>query len=312
MSALEISAVVLNYRTPELTLGCLASLAPAMGQDRRAVVVDNDSRDGSADRIERELAARGWGWAEVLRSPRNGGFAWGMNLGIRHQRAAGYLLLNSDLELEPGALDALWRALRERPRAGLVGPLTLDEARQPRVSAFRDPTPRRELLGAASLGLLSAALGGDEVPLPPGGSARPVDWLSFACVLLRGSCLEEVGLLDPGYFMYFEDAELCRRARAHGWEAVYAPEAVALHLGGRSGPPALRLAEARSRSRYFATFGGRRALWAANLCWSAGRLVSRGRELLGRERRYPPGAWRALWAGARHPLLPWEWSGCSD
>jgi len=289
-------------------LRCLESLA-ATWTDRagwRVVVVDNASGDGSAELLEREVADRGWAWAEVLRAPRNGGFSAGMNLGLGAHRARAYLLLNSDVELQPEATESMVGVLLRRPRAAVVGPLLVSEGGVPRVSAFRDHTPRRELLGAAATGPLTWVLGGDEVPLPPGGAERGVDWVSFACVLIRGAALDECGVLDPGYFMYYEDAEFCRRVRGRGWEVVYAPAARAMHRGGASGPPPLRLAEAYSRSRYFATFGGRAALWTANLCWTLGRSVSRARELFGRERRYPRGASRRLWAGATQPLRPWE------
>lgn len=106
----ELTVVVLNYETPDLTIACLASLAPQVGERRHVVVVDNASRDGSADRIAGAIASRGWGrWVELLRSPRNGGFAAGNNLGLAHARAAhpaeAYLLINSDAKVLPGALD---------------------------------------------------------------------------------------------------------------------------------------------------------------------------------------------------------------
>src|SRR5262245_44856233 len=90
-----VAVVILNYRTPDLVLDWLASLEPEVaGRPVAAVVVDNASGDGAAERLEREIAVRGWGWARVVRSATNAGFSAGNNLGIRSIDADVYFLLN--------------------------------------------------------------------------------------------------------------------------------------------------------------------------------------------------------------------------
>src|SRR5688500_15920321 len=123
----DFAIVILNYRTPDLTLACLASLEPQLDERTRVIVVDNASGDGSAERIEHGIATRGL-HAEVLRSPINGGFAAGMNLGISAAPdARAYLLLNSDTILRPDALAKLREAMHTHPEAGIIGPALLDE-----------------------------------------------------------------------------------------------------------------------------------------------------------------------------------------
>src|ERR1700742_1401224 len=117
--SIELGIIILNYKTAQLCQDCLDSLASEVEPAVSVVVVDNDSGDGSADKIEQHIAARGFGaWARVLRSPVNGGFAAGNNLGIRSMDAQAYLLLNSDTLVKKGALAAFRRALREHPDAG--------------------------------------------------------------------------------------------------------------------------------------------------------------------------------------------------
>jgi hypothetical protein len=309
---LTIAAVVLNYRTPDLVVGCLRSLVPELDPAADcAVVVDNESGDGSAERIEAAIAREGWGRAvRLVRAGRNGGFSAGNNAGIAAVRRDAYLLLNSDTWLRPGALAALRRAAAAHPDAGLIGPRLENPDGSAQCSAFRDRSPLGELVEAADTGPLTRWLRRWEVPLRDRAEPDFSDWISFACVLLRRGVVERIGGLDEGYFMYFEDVDYCRRARAAGWRVLRWPEARVVHLQGQSSPAHAARAERRrppryyyaSRARYFAKFYGRGGLWAANLLWSAGRGISRLRELAGRPRSACEREWRDIWHNGLHPL----------
>lgn len=291
----ELTVVVLNYETPDLTIRCLASLEAQVGAARRVIVVDNASRDGSADRIDAAIAEHGWSaWAEILRSPRNGGFAAGNNLGLAYARASrpasAYVMLNSDAVVLPGALDSLLRAARAHPDVGIVGPRIDCPGGGLDVSAFRDHTPLAELVVAARTGLVSRLFPEHCIPLAsPGAPIRP-DWLAFACVLVRAEVLDDIGGLDEGFFMYFEDADYCRRARAAGWGLLYWPEARVLHVGGGSSGFSTRDGMPRrmpryyfeSRARYFARHHGISGPVRANLAWTAGTVLAQARVHLGR------------------------------
>ncbi len=309
----RLAAVIVNYRTPELACGAARSLVGEIdpAQDA-AIVVDNASGDGSSERIEEELAKGGCrGLVRVVRARANGGFAAGSNLGIRSVDARFYLLLNSDAQLRPGALDALFAAAAARPEVGLLGPRLEGADGALQTSCFRYHSPASEMIHAAATSWVTRALARWDVPLPPGPGLAEPEWISFACVLIRREVIETAGLLDEGYFLYLEDVDYCRRARALGWRIAYVPEARALHLhGGSSGLPTALASRARapaylydSRARYFTKYYGRGGLWLANGLWTLARLVSLARELLGSKAPHVcEGEWADIWRGSPGPL----------
>lgn len=306
----DLAIVILNYRTPDLTLTCLASLEPQLDPHTRVIVVDNASGDGSADRIEHGIIARGF-HAEVLRSPINGGFAAGMNQGIAAAAADAYVLLNSDTILRPNALAKLREAMHAHPDAGIIGPALIDEQGKTVSSYFRDLKPPSELLRAAQTGPLGKVLPSFDLVLPK--TTRPLepDWIAFACVLVRREVIEQIGLLDDGYFMYFEDIDYCRRAREAGFKVLYWPSAEVVHFAGSSSGVTAQAKQRKrapryyyeARARYYAKHFGRKGLWLANGFWHLGRGVAWSREQI--QRREPHHREREaldIWTNALSPL----------
>jgi len=289
----RVAAIVLNYRTPELSAGCVRSLLPALDPERDvAVLVDNASGDGSADRLRDEFASHPR--VRLVVTERNGGFAFGNNAGIRAVDACAYLLLNSDTLVRGDAVDTLFRFLESHPRAGLVGPRLEWQDGEPQVSGFRFHRPITELIAGSATGPIQRALERWDVPLPIAREARRVEWVSFASVMIRRELLGTIGGLDEGYFMYFEDSDYCRAAQRAGFEVWQDPAAHVVHLRGQSSP-VKRLHEARkrlpryyyaSRARYFRKNFGFGGWLAANLLWTAGRAVSWSRETLGAKARH--------------------------
>ena len=292
----SVAAIVLNFRTPELACAALASLLPELDPERdRAWVVDNSSGDDSAARIRAWIEAHARGRVELIVTERNGGFASGMNSGLAraraHANAESFLLLNSDAQVAPGAVARLAEALARDPRVGLVGPRILAPDGSVNVSSFRFHTPLSELICGSDLGLVRALLQRFDVPLAPERAAAGVapEWISFACVLMSRACLDAVGSLDEGFFMYYEDVDFCRRARAHGFLARLEPSAEVVHAeGASSGVEARRAQRQRlpryyfsARGRYFRKHFGAIGLLTANLLWSAGFCVAGLRALLG-------------------------------
>jgi hypothetical protein len=307
----DLAVIVLNYRTFDLTADCLASMEREIEAGIRVVIVDNDSGDGSAERLERLVRERGWsGWATVLPSPVNGGFAAGNNHGVRSIDAAAYLLLNSDTLVRPGAFRSLREAMRLNPRAGIIGSGLLDEEGKSCPSSFRLIAPLSELVRAANTGPVTRILRRFDPALPPTDQPFEPGWLGFASVLVRREVFQTVGLLDDGYFMYFEDVDFCRRAREAGWRLLYWPQAKVVHLLGRTSQvtpgAALRRRAPRyyyeARARYFAKFYGRPMLWLTNCLWYVGRLVSLPRELCGRDSAHREGEAIDIWINALDPL----------
>lgn len=311
---MNLCVVVLNYRTPKLVEACLRSLAAeCSGTPFSTVVVDNDSQDGSAEYIAGLIRAEGWGdRVRLLCSPKNGGFSAGNNFGMRAVEADAYLLLNSDTVVKPGAVGELLTALQSRPDVGLVGPRLESEDGEPVVSCFRWPRPCAELIRAAATGPITSLLRSREVPMGVFDEPLEPEWISFAAVLIRAELIGDIGYLDDGYFMYFEDIDYCRRARQAGWGVLHWPNAAVVHLHGRSSPVE-SLARARrrrpryyyaARARYYAKYYGRLGLWRANAYWLLGRGVSGLRELLqrGRARASCEAEWKDNWINAWHPL----------
>lgn len=309
---LDLAVIVLNYRTAALTLDCLASLEGEIVPGIGVLVVDNASGDGSAEQIERAIAERWSAWASLLRSPLNGGFAAGNNLGIRAVEARAYVLLNSDTRVRPGAMAELIRAMHSRPDAGIIGAGLLTGEGGADASHFRATAPLSEFVRGANTGVVTRLLRRFEPAMPATEEPCEADWVGFACALIRRETFEKVGLLDDGYFMYFEDLDFCRRARATGLSVLYWPRSKVVHLHGGSS----RLTEEsgwrkrapryyyEARSRYFAKFYGRPGLWAANLLWLAGRTISLLRETAGRVPTHREREALDIWTNAADPLRP--------
>lgn len=293
---MRLCIVIVNHRTPSLVLDAVSSLDGQVDPvTDQVVIVDNDSRDGSAPHIDAAIAQRGYGaWCSLVRAPRNNGIAAGNNLGIRAADADFYLLLDCETRVAPGAISALLSEMRAQPLVGIAGPRleTADGALH--TSCFRDYTPVSELLYAADTRPLTAAFSRFDLGVAVDDEPRDVDWVSFACVLLRREVIERVGLLDEGYFMFFEDSDYCRATREAGFRVHYYPHARAvvrpavLHPLRESQPIAAVTKRRprsfyRSRSRYFRKGYGPLGPWAANTCWQLGRSMSLGRELVGRK-----------------------------
>jgi len=308
-----LAIVILNYRTASLVEDCLAALAPQMAQrtDRQVIVVDNASGDGSIDAIQQAIADHDWSaWAKAVEARHNRGFAAGNNLGVQQAPEADYVLLfNSDTLARAGALDAMVQRMEREPTIGMLGPRLEWPNATPQISAFRFRNPGSELIAAARTGPVTRWLSRYDVVAPIPSTLSEREWVSYAAVMLRRRMLEDVGMLDSGYFMYFEDIDHCRRAKAKGWRVVYDPEPRVVHLrGGSSSVKSSAAARARrpryyyeSRSRYFRKFYGRPGLWATNMLWHLGRGVSKTRELLGRPCTVCVAEWRDIWIHALKP-----------
>jgi N-acetylglucosaminyl-diphospho-decaprenol L-rhamnosyltransferase len=177
--------VVVNYRTPHLTVACLRTVAQELrGLPRAAVVVaDNDSRDESVPLIRGEISAAGWArWVDVMMLPRNGGFAYGVNAAVRRARRSSdppefVLLLNPDTLVRPGALGTLVDFMRTRCDAGIAGSRLEDLDGTPQRSAFRFHTVGSEFEGALRLGPMSRLLARYVVAPPMPDEPRRTDWV---------------------------------------------------------------------------------------------------------------------------------------
>ena len=283
MTAPAVSALLVSYNAGDELRRALQSLVEECAdQPWEAVVVDNVSVDDSV------AVAESFGpKVRVIRNHRNVGFARGINQGLAATTAPRVLIMNPDCRLMAGALAGLSAALAAHDGCAIVGPRILNPDGSVQGSARGDPDMLTGLFGRSAAlrhllpGLPVSKRNVVEATALPPGETTVVDWLSGACMLARRDALEQVGGFDESYFLYWEDADLCRRLRAVGYHVRYAPSATAVHRVGqssRSARAASTRAFHRSAYRYYATHVApsavdprrpiARALLAAR-CWLA-------------------------------------------
>ena len=318
MTPRSTTAVIVNFRTARLVVDCLRSLAPEVPAEPalRVLVVDNDSGDDSVAVIAGAIESEGWSWARVRPLDRNGGFAFGNNAAVREllhaaDRPRYIWLLNPDTLVRPGAATALIDFLEAHPAVGIAGGRLEFPDGRPQTSAFRFPSLPAELEDTVRIGFVSRALERFRVPPPPRPDAHPTDWVNGASMMVRRQVFETVGLMDEGYFLYFEETDFCRRARAAGWQVWSVPASRVVHLEGQStGVTGANLAARPrprywfdSRARYFRKHHGATYALLADLIHMAGFATWRAhRRLRGKPDPDPPGLLRDF---VRHAVRRW-------
>lgn len=227
--AAAVRVVVVTYWPGEAIGTFLDSLADATSRDVHVVIADNGSEDGAP-----EAAAAHYG-AQLLPTGGNLGYGSAANVGARTGDEEWLVVANPDITWRKGALDTLLDAAGRWPRAGAFGPAILTPGGDLYPSARGFPSLSRGI-GHALLGWCWAANPWTRAYRRESGGPveAPAGWLSGSCLLLRRAAFDEVGGFDPGYFMYFEDLDLCRRLADAGWQSVYVPSAVVEHTGAHS------------------------------------------------------------------------------
>jgi GT2 family glycosyltransferase len=275
MPELDIAVVIVTYKCAALTLASLASVdaeRSTAGIRIRVIVVDNAS--GDTKQLAEAIEANNWSsWVTLLAAPRNGGFAYGNNLGIQRAYAGGaptyVYLLNPDAQVRSGAIASLARFLEAHPDVGIAGSSfeTLDGSDWP--FAFRFPGLMSELLQGMEIGALMRLFDRWVVARPMSRVAQPTDWVSGASMMIRPSVLARIGGMDENYFLYFEETDFCFRAKRAGFPTWYVPDSRVMHIMGQTtgiteisvGPRRLPDYWFESRRRYFAaTYGLSKAI----------------------------------------------------
>jgi hypothetical protein len=243
---LEVDVVVVAYRSAATLRGCVEPLAAMDGVS--VTVVDNASPDDSVETISNIAGI------DIVRAPRNGGFAYGCNLGVARGSAPFVLFLNPDARIDEPSLRTLERTLREDPRTGLAGPRILDEDGSLAYSVRRFPRLRSTFAKALFLHRLwPRSSWTDELVREPEVYERPgtPDWVSGACMLVRRDAYAQVGGFDERLFLYCEDTDLCRNLWDAGYTVRFEPAALVRHVGGASsGVGETQAIAARSRVLY--------------------------------------------------------------
>lgn len=259
MAERRLSVVIVSYECRDVLLGCLDSLRTALGEDDEVIVVDNASTDGTVEAVRMQHPG-----VQCIANPQNIGFARAVNAAMPLVGGRLTLLLNPDTRIDRDAIDGLVDCLKGLPRPGMAGPRLVEADGTTQRSAFRFPTPLQLLVEQTAV---ARFLPLDRLP-SAGSCHTPVDWLKGACVLAPSDLLRSYGPFDPGYFMFSEDADLCRRLARDQVPVVWVPGTQVTHIGGVSTarhPVRMRALWAASTYRYYRLHHGGLALVAAVL-----------------------------------------------
>jgi N-acetylglucosaminyl-diphospho-decaprenol L-rhamnosyltransferase len=235
----DLSVSIVNTNSRELLLACLDTLR---GTDAEIVVLDNASEDGSADAVRERFPD-----VRVLAQAFRAGFGANHNTVIRSTGARYVYVLNEDTTAGDWAFDRIVEYLDAHPHVAALGPRLVYPDGRLQDSAWRFPTPLVSTIGLLTVGKLG-------VTQSHGDTARTVDWVMGAALVLRREALEEVGLFDEEFFLYSEEVDLQVRLRQAGWEVHYFPEVTVVHHESQFSAdiPERRINEMwRSRHRYW-------------------------------------------------------------
>ncbi len=229
----DVGIVIVNYNVRELLRGCLQTLFASRVISFTALVVDNDSPDGSAAMVRAEFPS-----VRLISSAHNGGYAYANNLGLReilqlHPAPQFALLLNPDTVLPPDALVKMCEFFHAHPDAGIAGPkLVMGNGRLDLACrrSFPDPTNSiYHLLYLDRIFRKSVRFARYNLTFLDENQTAEVDSVVGAFMMLRTETLRQAGLLDESYFMYGEDLDLALRVKQRGWKTYYYPGVQVLH-----------------------------------------------------------------------------------
>jgi GT2 family glycosyltransferase len=263
----RVSAVIVHFRTPVETVAA----ARAVGEtapEAEIVVVDNASHDGIVAKLRSAVPA-----ARVIAEASNRGFGAACNRGARETSRPYLLLLNSDTVVQPGAVAALEASLDTHRSAAAAGPRLAYEDGSLQRSVRRFPTPWRIFCESSGLAFLSGGrrpFEGHTATRQDHETARDVESLMGAALLVRREAFEDVGGFDEAFFLYAEETDLMVRWSARKWRILFDPAARVVHAGGRSGGDALFGQLHASLVRYTAKHHGRAAARFARAMLDAG------------------------------------------
>jgi GT2 family glycosyltransferase len=300
----DLSILIVNASSREPLLACLQSIESDLPQalDVEVLVLDNASDDGSAPSV-RERFPR----VRLIEQPFRAGFGANQNALIRASSGRYVYLLNPDTTSDDWAFARLVTELDAHPRVGALGPRLVypDGTRQ--ASAWRFPSPPTSVFGLLTFGRLG-------IVQSTGGRPRSVDWVMGSALLLRRAALQDVGVFDEDFFMYFEETDLCLRLRRAGWDVRYFPSVTVAHQKAESSAalPERRINEWwRGHHRYWrkhhSRLGARTAALAIGVRYAAAAVA--GRRDAGhrsRMRLHARNSWRVTGPGLRELAEEWN------
>jgi GT2 family glycosyltransferase len=262
---MKLLVVILNYGVTELTIDCLRSLSSEIHRvpGVKVAVCENGTGEDSERRLREAIEANGWDqWVELTAIYPNRGFTGGNNVIIRAALTSPdppqyVLLLNADTLVHPHALEALVEFMDRNPQVGIAGSHLEGRDGTVQASRFRYKGIASELDGGLRVGLVSKLLSRWAVTPPTPSSCCEADWVSGASMIIRREVFDAIGLLDEGFYTYFDDIDFCLNAKRAGWSSWYVPKSRVIHLEGASTGIASKIIKRRpkywfqARRRFF-------------------------------------------------------------
>ncbi|MGO8697124.1 MAG: glycosyltransferase family 2 protein [Limisphaerales bacterium] len=249
---IDISVVILSWNDKDHLVELLDSLQSTK-RSMEIIVVDNASTDGSPELVEAKYPH-----VILIKNKENLGFPKGNNMGTRASRGKYVYLLNSDIKVLEGCMDALADFMDQNPKVGFCGPRIFNKDLTHQSSCRRNPTLWNNICSASGLASVfrgSKFFSGEHMFYFKGDRQIDVDVLVGCFWVVRRAAIDEFGLLDEGFFIYAEDVDWCKRCWKAGWRVVFFPGAQAIHYGGASttkkDPVRFALTQQRSLLRYW-------------------------------------------------------------
>jgi N-acetylglucosaminyl-diphospho-decaprenol L-rhamnosyltransferase len=284
--------VIVNFRTSDLVEQCLETIFAQRDtlNNGKVIVIDNFSQDESAKKLHDFVIIKNWqNWIQIVSMPQNGGFAYGCNAGIKYvyanDKTAKYImLLNPDTLVRDGAIAALVAFMETNPNVGIAGSLIENQDGGVESSAHRFHTAIGDLLDGARLGFLTKFFNQYEVTPPLRSQPHQCAWVSGSSMMIRKQVIDDIGLLDEAFFLYFEEVDFFYRSAKAGWQTWYVPTAKVMHIEGAS--TGIKEIKRRpqywyeSRRRFTLKHHGLFGLIVSDLLWGIGRLTFVMRRLL--------------------------------
>ncbi|SFK20885.1 glycosyltransferase family 2 protein [Methylophaga sulfidovorans] len=305
LETFRLAVSIVNYKSSQLVCNLLPTLISQLDLDTdRIIIIDNKSPDNSVSEIQSLIDRSNWQeFVKLIPAEVNGGFSYGNNLAIGHaiesygKKPQYVWLVNPDTQMKTNALDALLMFMDSNSQAGILGSRLEAPNGQPQCSAFRFHTIGSELLSALRLGILdklfqSKLVSPSSIPL----NSEQCDWVAGASMFIRYKAIDNIGMMDETYFLYFEETDFCLQAKRQGWECWYVPESRVVHYVGQSTGVVSGDVQRRrrpkywfqSRQHYFKKNYGVIYTMLADLAWGLGFSLLKLRYLIQRKKGTDP------------------------
>ena len=321
----KIVTIIVNYNIADHVIDAVRSLEPSAQKfdDFTVRIVDNQSTGNDVELLSAAILENGWqDWVKLHPENDNLGFAAGNNVALRealtHAPADFIYLLNPDAWVRDDAVEQLVSFLEQNSEVGIVGSRCEYEEGSVQVSAFRFPTILGEFEQAISLSFVTRLLARRQIAPRPKNTTYQTDWLSGASVMIRKQVFDDIGMMDQGYFLYYEETDFMLQAARAGWSAWYLHTARAVHLVSQSTKiqNESSIDEAPRQNKplpaywfdswryYFTKNHGRVYAITAGMAWMAGSLLYKAhRFILRRPSTQPAHATSSFWKHCFVPLL---------